>query len=270
LRFGLEGRPPLEFMLKVSVITAVLNGLDAVKRTVDSVLEQTYPNVEYIIVDGASTDGTSEYLQSRQHEFAALRSECDRGAYDAFNKGLSLATGDVVGYLNAGDVFTDRDVLIRIMAPFSDPEIGAVFGDVAMIRDADMNHVVRRYGSNTFRPNRVRFGFMPAHPTLYMRRSVYELSGEYDPTFKIAGDYELVIRAFVKQRTNYRYIPEILVRMPVGGLSTRGWRSKWLITNEMRRACAKNGIHTNLLLLSLRFPVKLIQLLWHRSRFADG
>jgi glycosyltransferase involved in cell wall biosynthesis len=259
--------PPPEIMLKVSVITAVLNGLDAVKRTIDSMLEQTYPNVEYIVVDGASTDGTREYLQSRQHEFAALRSERDRGAYDAFNKGLSLATGDVIGYLNAGDVFTDRDVLARIMAPFSDPDIGAVFGDVAMVSDADMHHIVRRYGSNTFRPSRVRFGFMPAHPTLYMRRSVYALSGEYDPTFKIAGDYELVIRAFVKRRTKYRYIPEMLVRMPIGGLSTRGWRSKRLITNEMQRACAKNGIQTNLLLLSLRFPVKLIQQLWHRSWF---
>jgi len=255
-------------MLKVSVITAVLNGLDAVKRTVDSVIEQTYPNVEYIMVDGASTDGTKDYLQSRSHEFAVLRSERDRGPYDAFNKGLSLATGDVVGYLNAGDVFSDRDVLMRIMAPFNDPAIGAVFGDVAMIRDAEMNRVVRHYGSNTFRPNRVRFGFMPAHPTLYMRRAIYELCGEYDPSFKIAGDYELVIRAFVNRRTNYRYIPEILVRMPVGGLSTRGWRSKWLITSEMRRACAKNGVPTNLVLLLLRFPVKLSQQLWHRTRFA--
>jgi glycosyltransferase involved in cell wall biosynthesis len=255
-------------MLRVSVITAVLNGLDAVKLTIDSVLGQTYPNIEYILVDGASTDGTKEYLQSRQHEFAALRSERDRGAYDAFNKGLALATGDVIGYLNAGDVFTDREVLTRILAPFSDPEIGAVFGDVAMIRDTPTSQVVRRYGSSTFKPERVKYGFMPAHPTLYMRRSVYELSGEYDPSFKIAGDYELVIRTFVKRRTNYRYLPEILVRMPVGGLSTQGWRSKWLITNEMRRACTKNGIHTNLLLLSLRLPVKLTQLLWHRSRFA--
>jgi glycosyltransferase involved in cell wall biosynthesis len=260
----------IEFMLKVSVITAVLNGLDAVERTVDSVVDQTYPNIEYIVVDGASTDGTSEYLQSRQHEFAALRSERDRGAYDAFNKGLSLATGDVVGYLNAGDVFTDRDVLARIMAVFGDPEIGAVFGDVAMVRDVDVNQVVRRYSSGTFRPNRVKFGFMPAHPTLYMRRTVYASSGEYDSTFKIAGDYELVIRAFVKRRTGYRYIPEVLVRMPIGGLSTRGWRSKLLITSEMRRACAKNGVKTNLLLLSLRFPIKLFQQLWHRSWFARG
>jgi glycosyltransferase involved in cell wall biosynthesis len=257
-------------MLKVSVITAVLNDLDAVKRTIDSVLGQTYPMLEYIVVDGASTDGTREYLESRRHEFAAFRSEPDRGAYDAFNTGLTLVTGDVIGYLNAGDVFADPDVLSRILAPFLNPEIGAVFGDVAMIRDIDATLVVRRYSSSTFRPNRVKFGFMPAHPTLYMRRTVYEESGEYDPSFKIAGDYELVIRTFVKRRTNYRYIPEILVRMPVGGLSTRGWRSKWVITSEMRRACAKNGIRTNLLLLSLRFPVKLIQQLWHRSWFARG
>jgi glycosyltransferase involved in cell wall biosynthesis len=255
-------------VLKISVITAVLNGLDVVKRTVDSVLAQTYPNVEYIVIDGASTDGTTEYLQSRRHDFAGLRSERDRGAYEAFNKGLSLATGDVIGYLNAGDVFANHDVLRRIVAPFNNPEIGAVFGDVAMIRTADTTRVVRRYSSKTFRPSRVRFGFMPAHPTLYMRRATYDLCGDYDASFKIAGDYELVIRSFVKRRTNYIYIPEVLVRMPVGGLSTRGWRSKWLITREMRRACAKNGIQTNALLLSLRFPVKLAQQIWHLSPFA--
>jgi glycosyltransferase involved in cell wall biosynthesis len=255
-------------MLKVTIITAVLNGVDAVKRTVDSVLAQTYSNVEYIVIDGASTDGTIEYLQSRRHDFAELRSEHDRGAYDAFNKGLSLATGDVIGYLNAGDVFANRDVLKRIMEPFSAPAIGAVFGDVAMIRNTDTTDVVRRYSSNTFRPSRVRFGFMPAHPTLYMRRTVYDLCGEYDASFKIAGDYDLVIRTFVKRRTNYKYIPEVLVRMPVGGLSTRGWRSKWLITREMRQACAKNAIPTNLLFLSLRFPVKLTQQIWHRRPFA--
>jgi glycosyltransferase involved in cell wall biosynthesis len=252
-------------MLKVSVITVVRNARADIQRTIDSVTSQSYPSVEYVVVDGASTDGTTEYLQSRRNDIAVFCSESDRGIYDAFNKGLALASGDIVGYLNAGDVFSDSDVLARIVAPFSHPELGAVFGDVAMIRDSTSNRVVRLYRSGTFNPRSVRYGFMPAHPTLYMRRSVYELSGGYDPSFQIAGDYELIVRTFVKRRTSYRYLRETLVRMPIGGVSNRGLRSKLKITAEMRAACAKNGVRTNSLMLSLRFPVKLLELFWRRN-----
>jgi glycosyltransferase involved in cell wall biosynthesis len=253
-------------MLRVSIITAVRNGRGVIQRTLDSVVSQNHPGIEHIVVDGASTDGTTEYLESRRSQIAVLHSAPDCGVYDAFNTGLRLATGDIVGYLNAGDVFANRTIAARIAQPFIDDSIEAVFGDVAMTKPTDASHVLRLYSSRLFSPKRARFGFMPAHPTLYLRRSVYELVGGYDSSFKIAGDYELVLRVFVKRHTIFRYLPATLVNMPVGGLSTRGWRSKLKITMEMKRACDKNHVKTNLALLSLRLPVKLLELLLPKGR----
>jgi glycosyltransferase involved in cell wall biosynthesis len=250
--------------VKISVITAVRDGRADIGRTMDSVAAQDYPSIQYIVVDGASTDGTLDYLESRRGEIAALQSGPDSGIYDAFNKGLALASGEIIGYLNAGDVLADPGVLTRIAAPFQDPEIQAVFGDVAIVSDATTSGMVRLYRSSNFSPTRVRFGFMPAHPTLYLRRSVYRAVGGYDPSFRIAGDYELVIRVFVKRQTRYCYLRQTLVRMPVGGVSNRGIRSKLRITSEMKRACAQNGVATSKLLLSLRYPVKMLELIRHR------
>ena len=247
-------------MLKVSVITAVRNGLAGVPRTIDSVRSQSYPAIEYVVVDGASTDGTTAYLESRRLDISVLQSKPDTGIYDAFNKGLALATGDVIGFLNAGDILAGPDVLARLMAPFADSGIEAVFGDVAITRDDESDRIVRLYRSSSFSPGRARFGFMPAHPTLYMRRSVYEAVGAYDASYRAAGDYELVIRAFVKRQTSFRYLREILVRMPVGGVSNRGIRSKMQNTAEMKRACMENGVVSSAFHLALRFPVKVLEL----------
>jgi glycosyltransferase involved in cell wall biosynthesis len=250
--------------LKVSVITAVRNSLNVIGRTIDSVAEQSYPRIEHVVVDGASSDGTTKYLQTRRSEIAVFQSQPDSGVYDAFNNGLKLATGDIVGYLNAGDVFANRNSVEHIMAYFEDSSVDAVFGDVAMTSQTNLSKVVRRYKSSSFTPGRMRFGFMPAHPTLYLRRSVYEILGGYDVSYGIAGDFELALRVFLKRATVFSYAPEILVKMPIGGLSTRGWRSKWRITMEMRTACAKNLVRTNIFLLSLRFPIKTYELIKYR------
>jgi glycosyltransferase involved in cell wall biosynthesis len=255
--------------LTVSVITAVRNGLNEVVRTMDSVREQTFPRLEYVVVDGKSSDGTTQYLRSRHSEIDVFQSQADSGVYDAFNKGLKLATGDIIGYLNAGDVFAHRRSLENIMTRFQDSSVDAVFGDVAMTSRTDLDHVLRKYKSNKFKPERMKYGFMPAHPTLYLRRSIYETVGRYDTSYQIAGDFEFSLRAFLNHRIRFAYIPETLVKMPVGGLSTRGWRSKWRITMEMKTACAKNLIKTNLLLLSLRFPVKAYELVKYRFRSSD-
>jgi glycosyltransferase involved in cell wall biosynthesis len=249
---------------KVSVITAVRNGLNVVGRTIDSVAEQSYPQIEYVVVDGASSDGTTKYLQTRRSEIDVFQSQPDSGVYDAFNNGLRLATGDIIGYLNAGDVFANRNSVEHIMAHFEDGSVDAVFGDVAMTSQTNLSKVVRQYKSDGFTPKQMRFGFMPAHPTLYLRRSIYEILGGYDISYEIAGDFEFALRLFLKRATVFSYAPEILVKMPVGGLSTRGWQSKWRITMEMRTACAKNFVSTNLFLLSLRFPIKTYELIKHR------
>jgi hypothetical protein len=141
-------------------------------------------------------------------------------------------------------------------------DVEAVFSDVLIVDPRRLSRVIRRYSSKRFKPSAMAYGFMPAHPTLFLRRIVYEDAGEYNPEFRIAGDFEFCLRAFVRRRTSYRYIPLPLVRMPSGGLSNRGWRSKMQITGEMQRACRMNGVRTNWAKLSLRFPLKTAELLY--------
>jgi glycosyltransferase involved in cell wall biosynthesis len=236
----------------------------------DSVREQTFHRIEHVVIDGASTDGTTEYLANRRSEIQAFQSRPDSGVYDAFNNGLALATGDIVGFLNAGDVFTDNHSLEYIVSCFQDPSIDAVFGDVAMTSKTDLTKVIRLYRSNVFQPKLMQYGFMPAHPTVYLRRSIYDALGKYDTSYKIAGDFEYLLRVFLKRRSRFTYIPRILVYMPVGGLSNQGWRSKWQITMEMNTACLRNQIKTSLFRLCLRLPIKTYQQVRFRLRQSDA
>lgn len=247
--------------MKVSVITAVRNAESTIAATIRSVAAQSHPGIEHVFVDGASTDGTKAAILSTCGRSAILISERDAGVYDAFNKGLKLATGEVIGYLNAADTYADETVIERIVQRFESSDVDAVFGDVAIVDQHDSARVVRRYRSARFAPGRIGYGFMPAHPTLFLRRSAYERWGGYDASYRIAGDFELVARMFGRGKLAYTYLPEVLAIMPRGGLSTSGWRSKWIITQEMRRACMQNAIRTSYLRLMLRFPVKLTELI---------
>ncbi len=247
--------------MKVSIITAVRNGAEAIGTTLDSVAAQSHDDIEHVVVDGASTDGTVAVVRERGRRVARLLSEPDRGVYDAFNKGLALATGDVVAFLNAGDSYLDADVVATVAKVFAAQDVDAVFGDVLIVDPHDPGRILRNYRSARFGPGRMAGGFMPAHPTLFLRRELYRRLGGYDASYRIAGDFELCVRAFVHERARYHYLPRALVRMPQGGLSTRGWRSKWIITLEMRRACLQNGVATSLPRLLLRFPVKLLEVL---------
>jgi len=249
--------------MKVTVITAVRNAAATIGATLDSVAAQTLADVEHIVVDGASNDSTLEVVRQRGASVARVVSEPDHGVYDAYNKGLALATGDVVGFLNAGDVYASPDVLERVLRELRAPGTRAVFGDVLIVDPADRARVLRHYRSGRFAPSRLAYGISPAHPTLYMHRDVYRRFGGYDPSYVIAGDFELCVRVFLQGHVRYRYLPEVLVLMTGGGLSDRGWRGKWQNTKEMRRACTSNGVPTSLLKLSTRLPVKIGEMLWH-------
>lgn len=249
--------------MKVSIVTAVRNGAREIGATLASVEAQDYADIEHVVVDGASTDGTVETVRRDGRRVAKLLSEPDRGVYDAFNKGLALATGDVIGYLNAGDVYDGPGVVSEIVAQFAAPEVEAVFGDVVITEAGQPGRVLRRYRSGGFTPRRLSWGFMPAHPTLFVRRAAYQRCGPYDTTYRIAGDFELCIRLFAEQRVRYACLPQVLVRMPRGGLSNSGWRSKWTITREMHRACRAHGIPTSYAKLFARFPVKALEVLRH-------
>jgi len=246
--------------LKVSIITAVYNGESAIVRTLDSVAEQDHRDIEHIIVDGDSQDATLPLVRQHGSRVSHCVSERDRGVYDAFNKGLRIATGDAIAFLNAGDTYVDPNVVSRMVGALTSTGVDAAFADTLIVDRRDEQRILRRYSSRLFTPKRMRFGLMPAHPSLFMRRTIYECIGEYDAAFRIAGDYELCLRAFLRSSARYCYVHEPIVRMPDGGLSNRSWRSKLVITQEMMRACRMNAVPTTYLLLSLRFAVKVFEL----------
>lgn len=247
--------------MKISIITVAFNAAHTIADTLESVAAQTHPEIEHIVVDGASTDSTLEIVERHGKRVARLISEPDRGIYDAMNKGLSLATGDIIGFLNADDVYADNGVLERVSAIMEKQKLDALFGDAEFVNPARPNEPLRRYRSDRFRPERIAWGWMPAHPALFLRRNLYERFGSFRTSYRIAGDFELVARIFHGGTLSYRHLPEVLVRMRTGGISTGGWRNTLLLNREVLRACRENGIPTSLPKILSKYPAKLLEFL---------
>lgn len=253
-----------ENMLKVSIITAAYNVVDTLASTMQSVINQTYSNIEYIIVDGGSKDGTVDVIRKYEPQFGGrLRwvSEPDGGIYDAMNKGIMMATGDVVGMLNADDYFTSDDVVSRLVSAFADSDLDAVYGDIHFVSPNDLTKCVRYYSSKKFSSFWLRFGFMPAHPSFYLRKPVYEKAGLYKTDYKLGSDFEMMVRLFHIYRIHYKYIPMDFVTMRTGGASTKDIKSRWKLLKEDARACRENGIYTNPLIISLKYLYKITEFL---------
>lgn len=249
--------------MKVSIITVCFNSATTIADALHSVAGQRGAEIEHIVVDGASTDDTVAMVKAHGSHIAHLVSEPDKGIYDAMNKGLALATGGVIGFLNADDVYADNRVLERVSATMEAEKLDALFGDAEFFSPARPDRPLRRYRSERFHPNRIAWGWMPAHPALFLRRSVYEHFGTFRIDYRIAGDFELVARMFHGGTLSYRHLPEVLVRMRTGGISTGGWRNTLLLNQEVLRACRENGIPTNLLKILSKYPAKLLEFL-HR------
>lgn len=245
--------------IRISVITVAFNAAHTIGDTLASVAGQTYPDIEHIVVDGASTDGTLEIIEHHGAPVARLISEPDQGIYDAMNKGLHVVTGDVIGFLNADDVYAAPDVLARVAAIMATEKLDALFGDAEFVSPGRPDRPVRRYRSDRFCPERIAWGWMPAHPTLFLRREVFERFGLFKTDYRIAGDFELVARIFHGGTLQYRHLPEVLVRMRTGGVSTGGWRNTILLNHEVLRACRENGIDTNLFKILSKYPRKLLE-----------
>ena len=245
----------------ISVITVVNNSAATIADTLLSVASQVYPHVEHIIIDGASMDGTLNVIEQHRGKLAKVISEPDSGIYDAMNKGLALATGEVVGFLNADDVYADKDVLSRVVDIMERESLDALFGDVEFFRPEDPTRTVRRYRSARFSPDQIALGWMPAHPALFLRRRVYERYGLFRTDYRIAGDFEYCARIFHGGGLVYRSLPETLVRMRTGGISTGGWRNTILLNREVLRACRENGIDTHMLKILSKYPAKLLEFL---------
>lgn len=255
-------------MTKISIITATYNSAATIASTINSVLAQTYKDIEYIVVDGASKDNTVDIVRSYEDRFQGklkLVSEPDRGIYDAMNKGVRMATGDVVGILNSDDFYTSPTILEAVANNIDG--VDAVFGDIHFVADDDLNTCVRYYSSKIFRPWILRFGIMPAHPSFYCRREVYEQNGGYSLDYKIASDFDMMVRLFHKARISYRYLPLDFVTMRLGGISTTSTKNRLLITREDVKACRAYGLYTNLLLISVKYFKKITELRpWRRVK----
>ena len=247
--------------MKVSIITCTYNSAKTVADTIRSVNAQTYPNIEHIIVDGLSKDNTLEIVKQYAEERQIIKCEKDNGIYDAFNKGIRMATGDIIGVLNSDDFFTSDNIIEQVVNAFNKENIDAVYGDIHFVNQDNLNRCVRYYSSKSFRPWMMRMGFMFAHPSFYVKREYYENLGLYKTDYKIAADFELLLRFVVKNKINCKYLPLDFVTMRTGGASTEGIKSKKIINKECLRACKENNYYSNIILMWLRIVYKVFELL---------
>lgn len=246
--------------MRVSIITVCFNSAATLRDTIESVLAQSGAEIEYIVVDGASDDGSQEILQEYRDRIATIISEPDRGIYDAMNKGIAASTGDVIGILNSDDFFASSNTVADVVAVFKEERIAdVVFGDVVFVSPDDLMTVKRYYSSKRFRPWKLRFGYMPPHPGTFVRRQAYEKVGLYRLDYRISADYEMFVRLLIIARLPYRRIDKVLVHMRPGGLSTSGLRSTIALNREIIRACVENGLYTNWLFILPKVPFKLLE-----------
>ena len=242
--------------IKISIITVTYNSIKTLKETLNSVKYQTYPNIEHIIIDGASTDGSFELCKLYPH-ISYLVSEKDSGMYDALNKGIRVATGDVIGLLNSDDTFTNNKIIEQIAIEFyNNSGIDAIIGDVNFV---SKNKIIRHYSSSGWTPSKFKFGIMPPHPSFYCKKELFIKYDLYNTNFKIAGDFELLLRYFLINKINFKYLPILMVDMKIGGLSTSGIRSNIVINKEIVKAFNLNSIKTNYFYLLYRYISKLKQ-----------
>lgn len=246
--------------MKITVITVCFNSQATIERAIESVVAQQWPAVEHIVIDGGSTDGTLEILERFSSNLAVLVSEHDKGIYDAMNKGMAHATGDVICFLNADDQYAAPDVLAEVAQQMQHHRLDALVADVGFFKAGEPSRMIRRYRSDRFSPQKLAWGWMPAHPGFFLRRDVVQRVGLFKTDYRIAGDYEFVVRAFHGQQLRYRHLPRVLVHMQTGGASNNGWRAKVLLNQEVLRACRENGVSTNMAKILSKYPAKLLEM----------
>lgn len=246
--------------MKVSIITVARNNAKTIKDTINSVLSQTYTDKEYIVIDGGSTDGTTQIIKSYGKKINKFISEKDEGIYDAMNKGIKLATGDVVGMLNSDDFYLNEYIIERVAREFQTKQVDSVYADLLYVQPSDLSKVVRYYDSSCFAPKNFKYGWMPAHPTFFVKKEIYKKYGLFKKDYKIAADFELLARFLDKNKITYSYINEPIIKMRVGGVSTSGLKSTYLLNKEIIRACKENNIDTNWAKVLSKYPTKILGL----------
>lgn len=243
----------------ITVITVVFNGARTVEQTIQSVLAQSYANIEYIIVDGGSTDGTLDILRKYDQYIDYWVSAQDAGIYDAMNKGIALANGEFIGMLNSDDFFATPSAVATIVQRLVETKADAVFSCLDIVNPADLTQIYRKYRVTQFSRWMLRIGIMPPHPTFYCKKSCYAQACLYRTDYRIAADFEMLVRLLVEQQITWSFIDETTVKMRFGGLSSRDLRANWVVNREVVRACVEHGIYTNRLILLLKLPIRLLE-----------
>jgi len=251
---------------KVSIITITYNSEKTLDDTIKSVLSQTYKDIEYIIVDGASTDGTIGIIKKYENEISKFISEPDEGIYDAMNKGLKLATGYIVGILNSDDVYYDNKVIEKVVDKFKKEAVDSVYGDLYYVKENDLNEVVRYWKSSDFKQGSFAKGWHPPHPTFFVKREIYHKYGLFDLDMKVSADFELMLRFLEKYKISIAYIPSVIVRMRTGGESNKSIKNIITGNKSILKAFDKNDIEVNKFIYPFyRFVPKIFQVLKSKS-----
>jgi glycosyltransferase involved in cell wall biosynthesis len=245
--------------MKISIVTVCYNSESTILDTINSFASQSHASKEHLVIDGESTDGTSKIIHENMSNIAYFISETDEGLYSAMNKGIQKATGDIIGILNSDDFFHNQDVLTEVARTFAEsPNVDIVCGGVELIHPFDLQSPLRAYSPRYFKPWMIRFGIMPPHPAVFIRKSTYNRVGGYKQKYSIAADFDMLTRLIILENVGYTLIDSILVRMRTGGLSNSGLRSLILGTKEICASLRENGIYSNFLMVLIRIPFKFI------------
>ena len=243
--------------MKISIITVVRNNKATIRDAIDSVLAQTYKDIEYIIIDGASSDGTVEVIESYKDQITKFVSEPDEGLYNAMNKGIALASGDIVGILNSDDFYIDEFVIEKVIKEFKEKEVDSVYADLVFVKPKNLQKVLRYYDSSHFTPEKFAYGWMPAHPTFFVKKEIYDRYGVFREDLKIAADFDILARFLFTYRISYSYMQEVLIKMRIGGVST-SFSSIWINNMEQLQVCKNNAIDTNIFKIFSKYPSKIM------------
>ena len=234
--------------MKISIITATYNSASVINDCLDSVKSQKYDDIEHIVIDGASTDETLLLLQSRREQLSAFISEPDKGIYDAMNKGIKIASGDIIGFLNSDDFYSNDEVILKVVREFEkDPDLDICYADLIYVDRINTSKTVRYFKSSEFKKGLFAKGWSPPHPTFFVRQSVYKQFGNFDLNYSLASDVDLMMRFLEKHKTKYLYIPEVFVKMRMGGVSNKNLKNIWLQNQEILDSFKKNGLSVNLI-----------------------
>jgi glycosyltransferase len=245
--------------VRVSVITAVFNRAENIEDCIKSIHSQSYKNVEHIVIDGGSVDGTLDIIRKYKNEIAKVISEPDNGIYDALNKGIRMASGDVIGLLHGDDFYAHNRVLESVANAFEKQDVDSCYGDLLYVYKNDTNKVIRYWRASEYHRGKFRFGWMPPHPTFFVRRKIYEKYGYFNTDFRIAADYELMLRFLGKYSVSTHYIPEVLVKMRLGGSSNRSLKNLWIKSFEDYKAWKVNDLRGSLHIIFLKHLIKVPQ-----------